>query len=47
MKIKELENKKTKKHLNFKEFYKYFKKYNYNLSLKNAINMYKTYITIK
>lgn len=44
MKIRELENKRKKGQETFKTFYKYFKKYNYNLSLKNVLNMYKIYI---
>lgn len=29
--------------ISLKEFYKYFKQYNYNLSLKQVVKMYKIY----
>lgn len=45
MKIKELESKKLKTQETFKEFYKYFKKYNYNISIKTIKNMYKIYVS--
>lgn len=44
MKIRDLEMKRTEKHLSFKDFYKYFKKNNYNLSIQTAIRMYKIYV---
>lgn len=45
MKIRDLENKKNENQISFKEFYKYFKKYDYNLGLKTLINMYKIYVS--
>lgn len=45
VKIRDLENKKSEDQISFKEFYKYFKKYDYNLGLKRIIYMYKVYVS--
>lgn len=45
MRIRELEEKRKNNNIEtFKEFYKYFKKADYNLSLKHIIAMYKIYV---
>lgn len=44
MKITDLENKKNENQISFKEFYKYFKNYDYNLDFKKIVDMYKIYV---
>lgn len=45
MKIKELEEKRLEGQKTFKDFYKYFKSYKYNISITILKQMYEMYVS--
>ena len=44
MKIRDYEEMRREGYITFKEFYKYFKSYDYNTKLQTLVKMYKIYV---